>query len=144
MQRLTVVLGIWAAIGPLAGIFVGHLLTRSWQREQARLDNVKAEYRELLSALADAYTSFIRLGPRDPDSLEQRSAYDIARASSLRVLHDRIYIAQRVESEKWLYRWIAIELEYKTDDDRLTLTNEFMAFQDKIRKAALEELRGKR
>jgi hypothetical protein len=37
--------------------------SRSWQREEARQDNIKAEYRELLTALADAYTTFIRLGP---------------------------------------------------------------------------------
>ncbi len=36
MPWLTPVLGIWAAIGPLAGIFLGHYLTRSWQRKHGR------------------------------------------------------------------------------------------------------------
>jgi hypothetical protein len=137
MQKLTIALGIWAAIGPLLGIFVGHLLTRSWQREQARLDNIKAEYRELLTALADAYTTFIRLGPRDE---EVANAFDEARAASLRVMHDRIYIAERVEREKWLFCWIGMIENYKTDSDRLTLTNAFTDFQEKIRRAAFEDM----
>lgn len=140
MQKLTIALGIWAAIGPLLGVFVGHLLTRSWQREQARLDNIKAEYRELLSALADAYTTIIRLGPRDEEAAPQRNAFDEARAASLRVMHDRIYIAERVEREKWLFGWIGLIGNYKTDSDRLTLTNAFTDFQEKIRRAAFEDM----
>lgn len=140
MQKLTIALGIWAAIGPLLGIFVGHFLTRSWQREQARLDNIKAEYRELLTALADAYTIFIRLGPRDEEVAQQCNAFDEARAASLRVMHDRIYIAERVEREKWLFYWTGMIANYRTDNDRLTLTNAFTDFQEKIRTAAFDDL----
>jgi hypothetical protein len=48
---VTVFLTIWAALGPLAGILVGHYLTRSWQRRQWIADNQKEEYRKLLSGL---------------------------------------------------------------------------------------------
>lgn len=130
----------WGVIAPLAGILLGHVLARSWQGEQTRMDNIKGEYRELLSALASAYTTFIRLGPRDPHSPEQRKAYEETRAASLRVFHDRIYIANRVDQDKWLFRWTVIEAAYKNDDDRLTFSNDFMKFQDKIRKAAFEDL----
>ena len=47
----TLSLAVWAAIGPLAGILIGHYLTRSWQREQRIADDRKAEYRRLLAAL---------------------------------------------------------------------------------------------
>jgi len=140
MQKLTIALGIWAAIGPLLGIFVGHFLTRSWQREQARLDNIKAEYRELLTALAEAYTTFIRLGPRDEAFAQQRNGFDEARAASMRVMHDRIYIAERVKREKWLFYWIGMIAHYKTDGDRLTLTNAFTDFQEKIHQAAFGDM----
>ncbi len=140
MQKLTIALGIWAAVGPLLGIVVGHFLTRSWQREQAQLDNIKAEYRELLTALADAYTTFIRLGPRDEEFAQQRNAFDEARAASMRVMHDRIYIAERVEREKWLFYWIGMIANYKTDSDRLTFTNAFTDFQEKIHRAAFEDM----
>lgn len=58
----------------------------------------------------------------------------------MRVMHDRIYIAQRVDQEKWLYRWIGIEAAYKSDKDRLMLSNDFITFQDTIRKAAVADL----
>lgn len=33
-QGLTLALVLWGVIAPLVGIFVGHYLSRSWQREQ--------------------------------------------------------------------------------------------------------------
>jgi hypothetical protein len=48
---VTVFLTIWAAVGPLLGIVVGHYLTRSWQRRQWLADNRKDEYRKLLAGL---------------------------------------------------------------------------------------------
>lgn len=48
---VTVFITIWAAVGPLAGILIGHRLTRSWQRTQRIADNQKEEYRKLLEAL---------------------------------------------------------------------------------------------
>lgn len=48
---LTIFLTMWAAVGPLAGIVIGHYLTRSWQREQRIADNEKEEFRNLLAAL---------------------------------------------------------------------------------------------
>ena len=48
---VTVFLTIWAALGPLLGIVVGHYLTRSWQRRQWIADNQKEEYRKLLAGL---------------------------------------------------------------------------------------------
>jgi|SRR6266436_4258875 len=48
---LIVGLAVWAAIGPLAGIVIGHYLVRSWQRRQWIADNRKDEYRKILGAL---------------------------------------------------------------------------------------------
>jgi hypothetical protein len=48
---VTVFITIWAAVGPLAGILIGHYLTRSWQRTQRIADNRKEEYRRVLAAL---------------------------------------------------------------------------------------------
>jgi hypothetical protein len=42
---------VWGAIGPLVGIFVGHVLIRSWQQKQWMLDRRKEEWRELLTTL---------------------------------------------------------------------------------------------
>lgn len=48
---MTVFLTIWAAVGPLVGILVGHHLTASWQRKQWIADNQKDEYRRVLAGL---------------------------------------------------------------------------------------------
>jgi hypothetical protein len=45
---VTVFLTIWAPVGPLVGILVGHYLTRSWERRQWIADNQKEEYKKLL------------------------------------------------------------------------------------------------
>src|SRR5579864_9309939 len=47
----TPALALWAAIGPLAGILIGHYLARSWQREQRSSDNQKDEYKSVLASL---------------------------------------------------------------------------------------------
>jgi hypothetical protein len=48
---VTVLLTIWALIGPLAGLLIGHYLVRSWERRRWLADNRKEEYRRLLTAL---------------------------------------------------------------------------------------------
>ena len=47
----TIILGIWGALAPLIGIFIGHWLTKRWQREQWIADNQKEEYRRVLAGL---------------------------------------------------------------------------------------------
>jgi hypothetical protein len=48
---VTLALTIWAAIGPMAGLLTGHLLSRSSQRKHWIADCKKQEYGELLRAL---------------------------------------------------------------------------------------------
>src|SRR5712692_8308724 len=48
---VTISLTLWAAVGPLVGILIGHYLVRSWQRRQWLADNQKEEYRRVLAGL---------------------------------------------------------------------------------------------
>jgi len=48
---VTIFLTLWAAVGPLVGILIGHYLVRSWQRRQWLADNQKEEYRKVLAGL---------------------------------------------------------------------------------------------
>ena len=48
---VTIFLTLWAAVGPLVGILIGHYLVRSWQRRQWLADNQKEEYRRVLAGL---------------------------------------------------------------------------------------------
>lgn len=59
-MAVTTGLTLWAYIGPLVGIAFGHWLSRSWQFKQWKLENRRQEYREVLSALAVAYTMMQR------------------------------------------------------------------------------------
>jgi len=48
---VTIFFTVWAAVGPLVGILIGHYLGRSWQRRQWLADNRKEEYRRVLAGL---------------------------------------------------------------------------------------------
>lgn len=48
---MTLILAIWAAVGPLVGIAIGHYLVRSWERKRWLADNRKEEYRRVLAAV---------------------------------------------------------------------------------------------
>lgn len=48
---VTVFLTIWAVVGPLLGVAVGHYLVRSWERKRWLADNRKDEYRRVLAGL---------------------------------------------------------------------------------------------
>jgi hypothetical protein len=93
---LTLVLSIWAGVGPLVGLLVGHYLIRSWQREQWLLDSRKQEFRELISALSDTivhlmmFTPALEVGHAEKEFTEFVAAQKVA----MRVLADRIYIAR--------------------------------------------------
>jgi hypothetical protein len=122
----------------MLGILLGHYLTRSWQREQARADNVKQEYRELLKALAEAYTTYIRLGAGE-QSPEDQIAVQEARANSISTFHDRIYIARRLDEKKLMFAWIGMVASFERDLERMEFTNRFTDFQDRIRAMAIED-----
>ena len=99
---LTLVLSIWAGVGPLAGLLVGHYLIRTWQREQWILDSRKQEFRELVSSLSNAAIEHIAylatLG-----SSNRSSAFSMfleAHKKASRTIADPIFIAQDVEKMK--------------------------------------------
>jgi hypothetical protein len=57
---LILIFAVWAAVGPLVGIVIGHYLTRSWQRRQWIADNRKEEYRKVLSGLNRLNTLLVK------------------------------------------------------------------------------------
>jgi len=106
---LTLVLSIWAGVGPLVGLMVGHYLIRSWQTRQWILDARKIEFRELLSALSTmskellAFTAtrqFYRGTEWDRLIEAQKSAFAI--------IMDRIYIAEDIKNLGWGEKFAAI------------------------------------
>ena len=92
--------------GALIGILLGHFLTRSSQHKQWLRDNRKQEYRELLSAISEAFLLVYKYGPygkSDNYQLVQSMKHE-----SFKVLHDRIFIAEELKSAGILGKWTNI------------------------------------
>jgi len=53
---VTVLVYVWAPIGPIVGIGFGHWLIRSWERKRWIADNRKEEYRRILAGLTKVNT----------------------------------------------------------------------------------------
>jgi hypothetical protein len=58
----TIILGVWAPLGPLVGIRYGHELSKRLQREHWLRDNEKQEYREVLRVLTSSFATIVRCG----------------------------------------------------------------------------------
>src|SRR5712691_8008329 len=99
---------MWPVIGALVGVVIGALLTRSWDRKKWLNDNRKQEYRELLTSLTNACSAMIDNFHAKGASLQteaQREATKEEYFKSLRVLKDRIFIAEEVEQMNLFDRW---------------------------------------
>jgi hypothetical protein len=91
--------------GVLAGVLLGHYLTRSSQREQWQLDRRREEYRELLRALATVFTNKQRFGTGGTGDKQLNIQLEQAEVETLRVIHDRIIIAPELAETDVLFRW---------------------------------------
>ena len=95
--HLTLFFAVWAALGPLTGLLLGHLLTRSWDRKRWLLDSRKQEFKELVSLMTADAVAHIHFTVDLQSSNHSRAADRIAildelHDAALRALNDRIYI----------------------------------------------------
>lgn len=141
-------LAIWAYIGPLVGIAFGHWLSRAWQFKQWKLENRRQEYREVLTALATAYTAMQRYivepnrGKMRVDLSEQTESerrLEQAKLESFRVLQDRIAIAQELESTDIITRWAEAFHNFEHTPEERRFANRYFAIRDTIVKMARSE-----
>jgi hypothetical protein len=108
-QGLTLALVLWGVIAPLVGILIGHLLLRSWQREQWFRDKRYEDYQAVLSATVAAYMAIVRVDMASLTSLftpEMLQEVEVIKADSFRVLRDRIFIAEELDYGGILVEWI--------------------------------------
>src|SRR5438132_11908355 len=104
--------------GVILGVFLTSILTRRSQRTQWIADNKKEEYRELMSTLARSMTMImmykgvgVAIGP------QQQREFQDAYNEALRVLSDRIFIAEQIKKDKIYDRWTAAMAElHRTND----------------------------
>jgi hypothetical protein len=91
--HLTIFFGIWAAIGPLGGIGIGHYLTTSWQNKRWLLDRRREEFKEVATAITRVVIEHLVHVASEGSPLPQskQDYLDLMKAAYV-VLIDRIYI----------------------------------------------------
>ena len=137
----TVILGIWAALGPLAGVRYGHELSERSQRKHWFRDNEKAEYREVLAAMTTAfavimpyYTPMVVHGP---DEMRQR---DEVERVSIETMRNRLFIAQALNDGRIPDRWIAALRTFDNKHDVSVFRQQFQELEAEIRELAQKSL----
>ncbi|HXM94197.1 MAG TPA: hypothetical protein VOA64_08090 [Candidatus Dormibacteraeota bacterium] len=110
IQWVTVFLGIWAAVGPLVGIYIGHHLLRSQQRRQWLADNRMQEWREIITTLQKSLVLITQFdAARNLSTIEEKKAAMPAvldaRAAALSVLNNRLFVAKEVRHHKMFDKW---------------------------------------
>jgi len=122
----SLIVAAWPAVGPLVGVVIGALLSRSWQQTQWLLEGKKTEYRELLNTLSQSYQLIVKNWPypipggATITSGEQRREINEENYAGDRVIQDRIFIDSQMYANKVLDRWsdLACETNLSTTQRR--------------------------
>jgi hypothetical protein len=119
----TIVLGIWAAVGPLVGVRYGDELSRRSQRKQWLLDNKKEEFRELIGVFMKDINAVT------PDNTNLGYVIE--------VIYNRLFIAEEIKQINLQSRWMDILLTYAVDKDRDTFGAAALALHKELLALAL-------
>jgi hypothetical protein len=112
----TIILSVWAAAGPLIGIYIGHDLLRSQHRRQWLADNRIQEWREVITTLQKSLVLTTQFDAgRNLRTVEETKA--AARAAALSVLNNRLFIAKEVRHHQMFDKWKKAVEEFDGDHD---------------------------
>jgi hypothetical protein len=133
-QTVTLIVAGLGIGGTFGGVMVGHFLTRSWQREQWRLDHRREEYRELLGTITSAYMRIISAYESTVPVVDEELKRHIreAKNESFQVLQDRIAIAWELEDTDVLDVWTEAILGLETNGDSIKVAKKFRPMREKI------------
>jgi len=132
---------VWSAIGPLVGILVGHVLTRSWQQKQWMLDRRKEEWRELLTTLTGSFVTICKLtGPMRALDGDDMRALDEAQTVAQTTIRDRIFIAKEVKELKIYETWVTAARAFEKDMIYIPFAEQYAVINAKIVDAATKDL----
>lgn len=128
----------WASVGPLVGVIIGAMLTRAWDRRKWINENRKQEYRELLTTLTSASTALIddaQVGVHSPaEQIAARDEY----LKSVRVLQDRIFIANEISKMNLFDRWGTAMKDLQETRDFHKFEDSFEIMKNEIVKQAMK------
>jgi len=88
-------------------------MSRSWQREQWILDRRIEEFRELLTALAEAFAVAMKLHAEVVIESERLREFMNGHANALRVIRSRIFIVEEVAQFNIELRWAEAGARYQ-------------------------------
>lgn len=127
----------WASVGPLVGVIIGAMLTRAWDRRKWINENRKQEYRELLTSLTNACTMLIDNAQAIVQSPAEQIATRDEYFKSLRVLQDRIFIANEIGKMNLFDRWGTAMKDLQETKDFRRFEDSFEAMRNEIVKQAM-------
>lgn len=134
----TIILGVWAAVGPLVGVRYGSQLAERVQRQHWLSDNKKQEYRELLSTLSRIQRLLLQVGGLV--SGEEERMIREAENETWRIIQDRVFIAETMQEIGLLSRWAKIINKLQTEMQHAVFLNDMVELRKDILAAALKEL----
>jgi hypothetical protein len=112
----TIVLGVWAAVGPLVGVRYGNELSQRSTIRQWLADERTKEWREVLGVLTTSLATIIRcsVGKETFKAIDDELDANVA---ATEVLSNRLFIAQEVRRRQLLDRWSEAVAAFGKDGD---------------------------
>jgi hypothetical protein len=137
----TIILTIWAALGPLLGVRCGQELAKRWQREHWMNDNARQECREILSVITNTFSVVLKYhamsmagipltGPHDAVEMRERNQ---AEQNSLEIFYRMLFISDELNKRNIRNRWIAAINKYGKGNDGAKFAEEFGTIAREIR-----------
>jgi hypothetical protein len=118
------VLRAWSVIGPIVGIIIGAYISNRNERKHWIADNKKQEYREIITALVDAYRAVLEsTAPMVAYGPEEQRKFWQSEQNLLITLNTRIFIADEVSQLKIQERWLEAVGSYRNVHHRRELSD---------------------
>jgi hypothetical protein len=132
---------LWPLVTLLIGIFVGGYISNRNQRKYWKLDNKWAEFRKLLTTLAECATRFVTIYGIGPMALSPKEQRSIARAAerSGNVIYNRLFIADEMKRLNVMNRWTQTMETLRKDRNMDAFTKGLDSVMEDIRAAALKD-----
>jgi len=140
LEWCTFVLAVWAALGPLFGVWFGQKLARKNVRAQWVADSKKKEFKELLSALDAARLALANHAHYRSKQPEDVRALAEAQGNASRCIDDRLFILPEMKRLNVHDRWIAATGTFWEKLDILTFLRCYDEIRREIIKATTEDL----
>ena len=134
--------GAVAIAGVVVGAVLNYFLTDRSRRKQWRAESRKTEFRELLTAVNQSFTTILALSRNTPFFHDDQRQTDLALAetSAASVIADRMYIADEIRELKVMERWTAAARKFAHGRDIEAFANEVSQLSEDIRQLALKSL----